>query len=544
MAKVTVCLITPPSLFLLDERVFVSLGILKVASSLEAAGHAVELVDLSGVSNFEDAIRQHALASDAAAYALTATTPQLPAAAKLSAAIRAVRPEAKIIIGGPHPTVTLAAVKKQGAGGRAQRALDQLHTLFDVVVAGDGEDAIFQALAMSRGLVDADDPKGPLFLTNKRLEATPMPARHLVDMASYHYKIDGVPATTLIAQLGCPFMCTFCSGRSSPMLRRIRSRSTASVLAELEHLYLTYGYRGYMMYDDELNVSKSLVELMRGIAALAKRLGTEFRLRGFVKAELFTQEQAYAMYEAGFRWLLCGFESAHPRILQNIEKKATVYDNDNMLTFARAAGLKVKALMSLGHAGESAETIQATEDWLISRHVDDFDATVITPYPGSPYYDEAVDSGMRVPRGGACGVQIPNVNGHGPDERCLRPNGHGPFPGLTNSGEDHYRYTQPEDPTDRVWTYSHPKTGDRLHSVELDYATTTDFYKGVPGEYRAYTFTDHLTGEQLVKMREDLEARVRAALGIPYNAGAPGIQFEASMGQTKELPSTILRRSA
>jgi hypothetical protein len=32
----SVCLITPPSAFLLDERVFVSLAILKVASSLEA----------------------------------------------------------------------------------------------------------------------------------------------------------------------------------------------------------------------------------------------------------------------------------------------------------------------------------------------------------------------------------------------------------------------------------------------------------------------------------------------------------------------------
>tara|TARA_Y100000310_G_scaffold328021_1_gene395354 strand:+ start:31 stop:174 length:144 start_codon:yes stop_codon:yes gene_type:complete len=31
-----ICLITPPSPFLLDERVFLYLGILKVASSLES----------------------------------------------------------------------------------------------------------------------------------------------------------------------------------------------------------------------------------------------------------------------------------------------------------------------------------------------------------------------------------------------------------------------------------------------------------------------------------------------------------------------------
>src|SRR5690349_16855273 len=35
----SVCLIIPPSAFLLDERVFVSLGVLKVAASLEAQRH-------------------------------------------------------------------------------------------------------------------------------------------------------------------------------------------------------------------------------------------------------------------------------------------------------------------------------------------------------------------------------------------------------------------------------------------------------------------------------------------------------------------------
>jgi anaerobic magnesium-protoporphyrin IX monomethyl ester cyclase len=42
----------PPSLFLLDERVFMSLGILKVAAVLEREGITVELLDLSGVKNY------------------------------------------------------------------------------------------------------------------------------------------------------------------------------------------------------------------------------------------------------------------------------------------------------------------------------------------------------------------------------------------------------------------------------------------------------------------------------------------------------------
>ena len=49
-----ICLITPPSPFLLDERVFLHLGVLKVAAVLEAHGHQVNFIDLSGIKNFLD----------------------------------------------------------------------------------------------------------------------------------------------------------------------------------------------------------------------------------------------------------------------------------------------------------------------------------------------------------------------------------------------------------------------------------------------------------------------------------------------------------
>lgn len=498
--RTPVCLIIPPSAFLLDERVFLSLGILKVAAALEARSVPVQVLDLSGVANFEEAAAAHAHQTAAEHFCLTATTPQMPAAARISDVIRRERPDALQVIGGPHPTVTAAAVKKEtarGVQGRAVRALQDLQDRFDVVVAGDGEDSIVEALRQprksrvgSRGaLIDADDPKGLLFLSKKRISDDPYPARHLVDLDSYRYTIDGMRATSLVAQLGCPFNCGFCSGRASPMLRRARIRTTESTLAEVEHLYLKYGYRGFMFYDDEMNVNKQMVELMRGMVALQWKHGVKFSLRGFVKAELFTQEQADVMAEAGFRWLLCGFESGSPRILDNINKQATVDDNDRAVEFARRAGLKTKALMSLGHAGESPETIEETKQWLLRLRPDDFDATVITPYPGSPYFDDSVQEGA-------------------------------------------------------AWVYTAPRSGDRLFMHELDYMKEADYYKGKPGGgYISHVWTDYITPDLLVLLRDQLEDDVRAKLGIPYNAGAPGVQFEASMGQTR-LPSNILRESA
>lgn len=487
----TVCLITPPSIFLLDERVFMNIGVLRIAAVLEQSGHQVEMLDLSGVSNFEDAVRDHATSSGAVHFGITATTPQLPAATKVARAIKSVRPDARVILGGPHATLVNAARKlevKEHRPGRAHRAYARLTEEFDHIVAGDGESAIFLALSGAT-TVDADDPNSPLFLTSKRLTELPMPARHLVDVGSYHYTIEGHSATSLIAQLGCPYGCGFCSGRDSPFLRRIRTRTTDSILTELTTLHLKYGFTGFMFYDDELNVNKSMVELMNGIVRVQEELKTEWRLRGFIKSELFNDEQAEAMVRAGFRWILVGFESGSDRILKNINKRATKDENTRCVEIAHRHGLKVKALMSVGHPGESPKTISDTHNWLLKTEPDDFDVTIITCYPGSPYYDRARRES----------------NGH-----------------------------------EIYWTYE-CENGDKLYQVETDYTETADYYKGDPdGGYTSYVLTDELSREDLVELRDDVERDVRAMLGIPFNPSAAAVQYEHSMGA---LPPNILRKT-
>ncbi len=473
-----------------------TLGILRIAAVLERHGYEVEMLDLSGIQNFEEAARDHALRSKSKIFGLTATTPQFPSAVSVAKKIRAVRPDAKLILGGPHITLVNAARKREqkfGIAGRAGRAFEKLTQNFDVLVAGDGEEAIFTAVDMDGpALVDADEPNSSLFLNNARLSALPLPARHLLDVDSYRYSIEGERALSLIAQLGCPFGCGFCGGRESPMLRRVRMRSVESIIQEMTHLYRVYGVRGFMFYDDELNVNPRVVELMRAIARTARDLRTEFRLRGFVKSELFTDEQAEAMYEAGFRWILVGFESGSPRILRNIQKKATVGDNTRCTEIARRHNLKIKALMSCGHPGESRDTVQETHDWLLEVKPADFDMTVITTYPGTPYYDQAVELDSR------------------PD----------------------------------VWVYS--INGDRLYSYELDYTQVADYYKGNPNSgYRSFVFTDYLNADEIVELRDFVEVDIRERLAIPYNSLSAAIRYEHSMGQSgRPLPPNILRTTS
>ena len=135
MKKKRICLIMSPSPFLLDERVFMSLGILTVAAMLEKRGYIVDMLDLSGIKNYLEALRTYMRNNpDIDVYGITATTPQVPLAKKINDVIK--ENGKRVIAGGPHFTLINSAAKKEkknGVVGRATKALDKLKDTFDTL---------------------------------------------------------------------------------------------------------------------------------------------------------------------------------------------------------------------------------------------------------------------------------------------------------------------------------------------------------------------------------------------------------------------------
>lgn len=501
---IPVCLIIPPSTFLADERVFPFLGPLKVAAELEANGNYVEVLDLSGFGNYEEIVRTYVENSHIRIFGLTATTPQIPAAAKVATIIREVSPDSKIILGGPHVTLAHTAMRedhKAGRNGRGTAVFNQLENLFDSLVVGDGEMAIFPAINPHNKtqVIDAGHLKSPLFMNRGTLDNYHYPARHLIDRDSYHYQIDGQPAFSVIAQLGCPFECGFCGGRDSAFFRVTRTRTVENVISEIEQevnesIKRGHPLSGVMFYDDELNVvPQGLENLCHQLISIQERLGIKMRFRGFVKAELFTPQQAELMYQAGFRMLLSGVESGSDKMLGAMKKHTSRAINTRCVEFAHQAGLRFKSLMSMGHPSESEETVSQSVEWVLSNltaDFDDVDWTIITQYPGTLYFDKS--------------VYVPEKN---------------------------------------AWVYQVMVGGkpERLWSRSVDYATQAHYFKGVPGNYEAYVWTDHLSPEDLVKLRDEAEKITRNYLKLPLITSVAARQFEHSMGQ--KLPPHILRQS-
>ena len=101
--------------------------------------------------------------------------------------------------------------------------------------------------------------------------------------------------------------------------------------------------------------------------------------------------------EAGFKVIATGAESGSQRILTNMLKKANVQHNTQVVEWAREYGIYTKSIMSLGHPGESPETLKETEDWLDKVKLDDVNFTIISALPSSAYYDSAkLENGVWV----------------------------------------------------------------------------------------------------------------------------------------------------
>jgi anaerobic magnesium-protoporphyrin IX monomethyl ester cyclase len=469
-----VTLIIPPSPFLIDEKVFMSLGILKVASVLESK-HKVNVLDLSGDCAYLHTVTKYLNENEVDIVGITATTPQLPNVVLINRIIKDHK--IPVILGGPHVTLINSAYKREkfkNVSGRATKSMMNILNEFDRVVCGDGELAVFKAIDGEK-YVDADNLTSELFLTDEKFDELPFPARHLIDVDSYKFTINGKRGLSLIGQLGCPFNCGFCSGRNSPTFRKIRNRSVDNIIKEIDHLYKTYDTKAFMFYDDELNIGTSIYELLKKLIDYQQSNNVEFLFRGCIKAELLNEVQAELMSKAGFKKLLVGFESGSDRILKNINKKATKLENTRCIEIAKKYNIGVKALMSIGHPGESYETLMETYNWLLEVKPNEFDVTIITVIPGSKYYDDSI---------------------------------------LIDSN---------------VWKYTINQ--DNLYSIEVDNFKDYEYYKGIPGNYKSYVYTDYLTREQLVYYRDWLENTILYKLNIKKELNTNNLMYEHSMGQ-------------
>lgn len=308
-------------------------------------------------------------------------TPTAPRAYSLCRRLR--KEGVKTVLGGPHVTflpeegLEHADFVVRGEGETA------VLPLVDAVARGAGFDRV-PGLAYREGARVVKNPPAPLLCD---LDRNPHPDFRLVQ----GWPGKGLIRTVLPVQTsrGCPFRCAFCSV-TGMFGHRLRCRSVPNVLAELASL----GDAGdhIFFYDDNFTADRARARaLLDGM--IRHRVGKEWS--GQVRTDVARDPGLLdRMKESGCTHLYIGFETLDPVTLRRVRKGQSRADAERALReLTVRRGIDVHGMFVIGFERDTPESIRATVDWALEHGVKTAQFLILTPLPGSAYFEEAKRSG-------------------------------------------------------------------------------------------------------------------------------------------------------
>ncbi len=364
------------------------LGLAYLAAGARAWGHSVRIVDANVLGL--DAAQAADAALDGAPdlVGLTATTPTLHDAADIVRAVRRRHPSTCIALGGPHATAlparTLAEIPELDAVACGEAELS-FPALLDALASGDPA-----AVSAVPGFVWRR-PDSSIFDSGPAaavadLDALPLPARDLLPMNLYR-TVDDDRFSTLLAMRGCPCPCVYCS---VPALfgRRVRYRKPSAVVEEMKLLVERYGCRFLSFLDDTFTTRKAWVHEFCD-AVRAARLEREVRWSCLTRADMVDHSLLAHMKLAGCARVEMSIETGSAVGRAFIRKGLTEAAVLRGYEAAHNVGLSTMAFLILNVPGETEQDIEASLDLVLRADPDFLQVSYLTPYPGTPLYDEA-----------------------------------------------------------------------------------------------------------------------------------------------------------
>jgi anaerobic magnesium-protoporphyrin IX monomethyl ester cyclase len=368
------------------EMLFPSLGIATLAAQLRRLGVETRIFDCT-FGSFDR------LCDDLTSYhpdivgvsSLVSLTRNAVRAARM---VRASLPDSLLVAGGPLPTVFP----------------DRYAEHFDVVFRGEADLSFPRfcrdyfargATRLTMGAMPLEAYNG-LFVANhgmrvdnptvhhgeSELESFPLPDRSDFDHAAYQeawLRTTGSKVTSLIATLGCPFDCDFCS---KPVFGSVvRHRPLDSVFAEIEQIQ-ALGYDSLWIADDTFTLNRPYLKEF-----CARMVGVRMSWSCLSRAGGVDASTVRMMKEAGCRRVYLGLESGSQTTLELMNKKITVEEGIQAVHRYSEGGVEVAGFFIVGYPGETVSSIEETFSLALSLPLHEISFNVPYPLPGSTLFE-------------------------------------------------------------------------------------------------------------------------------------------------------------
>ena len=321
-------------------------GPLVLGHILRNAGHAVEV--------YEELYRDidFRCCDDADAVCVYTMTSNAPRAYEIADRLR--QKGKRVIIGGIHAS----ALPEEAA----QHA--------DQVVTGEGEEVIRDVIEgrLTDRIVYAPCPQN--------LDEVPFP--------DYSILKSPCEVANVLTTRGCPYRCSFCT--TSRMFSPYRERSVNNVIEELRY-YKKLGFRYMNFEDDNFTANRE-----RAKQILRRMIDENLIFREtffFGRTDLAKDEEMLTLLEkAHLTRVLVGIESLNQNSLDAIDKHQQVSDIESCAKALSHHRIRLISSLVLGIDTDTADDIRRGVDFSRRIHAYQLQPAVLTPYPGTPVYEQ------------------------------------------------------------------------------------------------------------------------------------------------------------
>ncbi|MBI4319065.1 MAG: B12-binding domain-containing radical SAM protein [Chloroflexi bacterium] len=353
------------------------------------AGFEVDLIDLRALSGWDN-LRSELLERRPDVVGLTMMSVDYNPVMRSIELVKELLPEAKAIVGGPHPTLALEEVAE--------------NPRVDYIVTHEGEISFVELL---RRIAAGQNGQRVIVGEKPDLDLQPFADRDLFlhEWRKAGYTLDSpevpmgdlpAPFVTVIAGRGCMYNCSFCQPAERRLFGgRVRRRSVANVIGELKLLRDKYVFKSLLIHDDCLTEDREWVK------EFVQAYGSEGFTQPFFcqsRADIVVKHQDLVelMRGAGLAGMMIGFESGSQRVLKFLRKGTTVEQNLEAGRICHRLGIQIWANYMLGLPTETKQDMMDTVKMLKEIDPDYYSPAFYTPHPGSDLYTYCTENDLSL----------------------------------------------------------------------------------------------------------------------------------------------------
>ena len=297
----------------------------------------------------------------------------------------AIRRGCRVVVNGPDSTDRPKLYLDAGADavllGEGETTLAEITGLWRADTCAPLGEIAGLALADARGHVRRTRPRRH----ERALDKLPLPAWDLLDAERYRQawtEKHGYLSWNVAASRGCPYACNWCA--KPTFGRGYEQRSPASVADELAQLKKTVAPDHIWFADDIFGLT---AEWLQDFADETARRDARLPFTMQSRVNLMRPDAVEALARAGAREVWLGVESGSQKILDAMEKGASVETARTATRTLKAQGIRSCWFIQLGYPGETWEDICLTRDLIREEGPDDIGVSVAYPLPGTRFYE-------------------------------------------------------------------------------------------------------------------------------------------------------------